>query len=204
MKSVWIVGMTVVASGFALLHGADREPFAVTVYLQDQQVADPRLLMSAKSLASRMFAGIGVHLRWELGAPRPALGRQAHSDAEIVLWLSGKTPVAFHPGAAACALLSSSSSEVRVTIFYDRTLEPVVGNREASIDLLGHVLVHEIAHVLQGVTRHSEEGVMKARFTQADRRQMRSAPLPFTLLDAELIRRSLAKGKTADQRAAPE
>jgi len=53
--------------------------------------------------------------------------------------------------------------------------------------LLGHVLVHEITHVLQGVSRHSEEGVMKARWNIPDFRAMEAHPLPFDRLDVLLI-----------------
>ena len=34
--------------------------------------------------------------------------------------------------------------------------------------LLAHVLVHEITHVLEGVDRHTGQGVMKARWTEDD------------------------------------
>jgi hypothetical protein len=58
--------------------------------------------------------------------------------------------------------------------------------------LLAHVLVHEITHILQGVDRHSETGVMKARWTTADYVQIRAQPLPFTDWDIDLIQEGLA------------
>jgi hypothetical protein len=56
------------------------------------------------------------------------------------------------------------------------------------------VLVHEITHVLQGIEhqRHSEDGVMKARWTADDLYQMSYRPLHFDPFDVELIRRGLA------------
>ena len=57
--------------------------------------------------------------------------------------------------------------------------------------LLGHVLAHEITHVLQGINRHSDGGVMKAEWDAADFEQMRSRTLPFTETDVILIERGL-------------
>ena len=63
-----------------------------------------------------------------------------------------------------------------------RQLEPII---------LGHVLVHEITHVLQGVDRHSEKGMMKARWTPEDYCEMEWKPLEFTPEDIILIRLGL-------------
>jgi hypothetical protein len=52
----------------------------------------------------------------------------------------------------------------------------------------GHVLVHEITHCLQGVNRHSETGVMKARWTEDDNADMCVKSLPFEHVDVTLIR----------------
>jgi hypothetical protein len=53
--------------------------------------------------------------------------------------------------------------------------------------LLGHVLAHEITHILQGVARHSAEGVMKAHWTEDDFAEMSFKPLRFTEEDITLI-----------------
>ena len=58
--------------------------------------------------------------------------------------------------------------------------------------VLAHVLVHEITHILQGLSRHSESGVMKARWDSQDFAQMSWKPLPFTAEDVDLIQRGLA------------
>lgn len=46
--------------------------------------------------------------------------------------------------------------------------------------LLGHVLAHELGHVLQGVARHSEEGVLKERWSAAEIQVMPTRQLRFT------------------------
>jgi len=200
MRKAAIIGtMALAVLGAVNGQGAEAQGHRVTVYVQDQQVANPLLLARAKALTTSMFAGIGVHLRWELGGrPRGRAG-QATPDAEVVVRLVTKTPVGFHPGAPAYSLPYAPPSEVRVIIFYDRVLGPVVGGVNVGAAFLGHILAHEIAHVLQGITRHSEEGVMKAQWTPQDRLQMRKGPLPFTPHDAELIQDAMARQQGAVQ-----
>ena len=144
-----------------------------------------------------MFAEIGVHLRWELGAPRKARDCQALPDAQIVIRFASKTPAVFYPGALAYSRPFARPSEVRVIILYERAVGAVQEHLNADAARLGHVLAHEITHVLQGVARHSATGLMKAQWTPEDRAQMSKEPLPFTPQDAELIQEAMANSKCA-------
>ena len=203
MNKRLIVGMVALAGcGISAGHGAETEAYQVTIYVQDQQVADLALLARAKALTTRMFAGIGVRLRWDVGAPRSLRGRQAPPEAEIVISFASKTPTDFHPGALAYSRPYAPPSEVRVTIFYNRVLALVIGERNVGAALLGHVLTHEITHVLQGVVRHSDAGVMRDHWTAEDRMQMTNAPLSFTDYDVELIRLAMPRCQGAVQNAA--
>jgi hypothetical protein len=52
---------------------------------------------------------------------------------------------------------------------------------------VAHVLVHEITHVIEGVTRHSASGIMKARWDTRDYFDMRRRPHAFAQEDVSLI-----------------
>ena len=60
-------------------------------------------------------------------------------------------------------------------------------------DYLGHVLAHEITHMLQYTARHSDSGLMKAHWDAAEMAQIKDRGLGFTKLDAELIYAGLAR-----------
>src|SRR5260370_28543152 len=77
-----------------------------------------------------------------------------------------------------------------IEVAYDR-VKAVPASQQAA--LLAHVLVHEITHILQGISRHAPTGIMKAHWEEADYRAMRRNPLPFTPDDIELIRMGLEK-----------
>jgi hypothetical protein len=132
----------------------------------------------AQFIATRMFAGIGVRIAWHSE-------RSCPSDA-IRISLSYRTDRGFMPEALAYALPYEG---IHIVVFYDRLHQCAQPNRLP--DLLAHVMVHEITHILEGVNRHSESGVMKAHWTVRDLSEMTFQPLPFTKMDVELIHNGL-------------
>jgi hypothetical protein len=153
---------------------ADRK---VTVCIEMPSGAND--LPRAELMASRMFAPVGVKLDWHLQHSCPG------GDA-IQIGISVKTAANEFPGALAYALPYEG---VHTVVFYDRIGHSV--SEDLCTPVLAHVLVHEITHLLEGIDRHSESGVMKAHWTRADYAQMRSKPLPFTDWDIQLIHKGL-------------
>jgi hypothetical protein len=161
----------------ALFSGSVQAEQRVTIYVKDGTIVPGQTLARAEGLAGEMFAKAGVRVNWRVG----------HPNGEAIAVGMSDVPSSYHPGALAFA---SPYQSVHITVFYDRIhkrfapdLAPV---------LLAHVLVHEITHILQGIDRHSETGVMKAQWTPADFSQMLAKPLPFTDWDVELIHEGLA------------
>jgi len=74
--------------------------------------------------------------------------------------------------------------EGRIVVFLDRVAEL---NRNKGLSVLASVLVHEITHVLEGVSRHSSTGIRKARWDYRDYFEMSRRPLPFAQEDVNLI-----------------
>jgi hypothetical protein len=136
-------------------------------------------LPRAELIASKMFAPIGVKLVWRLQHSCPA-------GDTIQVRISVKTPANEFPGVLARALPYEG---VHIVVFYDRINHSAGGDVCALV--LAHVLVHEITHVLESIDRHSESGVMKAHWTDADYARMRAKPLPFTGWDIQLIHKGL-------------
>lgn len=194
MRKAMMVGMMALAgTGACAGKDARRASYEVRVYLENRQIVDRLLLSRAEALAGSMFAGIGIDLRWKIGVPRvgrPKAGCPSRPEVEVVVRLATNTPAGFYPGAPAYSLPYAPSG-VRVTVFYDRVLSSLGGNTTEDAVFLGHILAHEITHVLQGMARHSAEGLMKAHWSALDREQMRRRPLAFAGEDVELIRQAL-------------
>jgi hypothetical protein len=77
------------------------------------------------------------------------------------------------------------ADDVHIDIFLDRVTD---FGPDVHTIALAHVLVHEITHIIEGIARHSETGVMKAQWTSDDYHRMHLHPLTFAPEDLELIR----------------
>ena len=136
--------------------------------------------VQAQSLATRIFAVIGVTVDWRTRF------RGCPSDG-ILISLSDHTPPTLEPGALAYAFPYEGT---HIRVFYDR----IASNYRPSLIpiVTGHVLAHEIAHILQGITRHSDHGIMKAKWNAKDCDDMAWRPLEFERHDVKLIYIGLA------------
>ena len=178
MKSLTITMAVVLASSASAVTKSDGQ--RVVVCLEGgnhDEVVD----VAAKK-ASIIFRSAGVSLEWHTNRSF-CRGQRDHA---IIVSLSTSTPKTFHPGALACAYPYEG---VSIQVFYDR-----IGFTfpELLPSLLAHVFVHEIAHILQNIDRHSNSGIMKAHWSFYDYTLMKMGQLGFTGLDIEMIHDGLA------------
>ena len=136
----------------------------------------------AQLVADQVFAAIRVSVKWH----KDARTCKSNLDHPIFISYSRNTPKDRLPGALAYALPYEG---VHIEVFYDRLAGKPSDSARAHI--LGHVLAHEITHILQGVSRHSDFGVMKARWNQSELAEMERRPLKFTKFDIAVIHMGL-------------
>jgi hypothetical protein len=136
-------------------------------------------LKRAEALASGVFATADVRIAWH-GAPRSGWKGQSRV---IIIQLEMTTAVVYRVGALGYSLAYEG---VHASLFYDRIRQMNQQNLESP--LLGHAMVHEITHLLQGISRHSATGVMKARWDSGDYLEMKRHLLSFTSEDIQMIR----------------
>ncbi len=154
------------------------------MWLQDTAYYPDVNLYWAKRIASSMFAQAGVRIRWQSGQPG-----SFQAQPPIVLSFTSNTPEKFPPDIFANALVFEG---VHIRIFVDHVAERAHHATPLTTYLLAHVMVHEITHMLERVDRHSREGIMKARWTEADIQGMVVKPLSFAAEDIRLIHLGLA------------
>jgi len=141
----------------------------------DQNIAD-----HAQTLASRTFHRIGVQLDWHRASSSFCGQRWV-----IQVTYSLHTPIDLVPSALA---YTRPYEGIHIDILYDRVSG---GNEVERAEVLGYVLVHEITHILQGVARHSDSGIMKDHWNKADFVRMRLVPMLFSEDDVDLIHKGL-------------
>jgi Zn-dependent protease with chaperone function len=149
-------------------------------------------LSVAKSEAALILSNVGVRVQWERRdyISRPAAGsvRCARLTADISvidLDILDSTSAENHPGALGYSLPFQRSG-VRIVVFSDRVLAMRSGP-----NLLGHVIAHEVGHILMGTLAHAESGVMRAHWNAGDLAAIGYGSLAFTPVEAEMIAQNL-------------
>jgi hypothetical protein len=140
----------------------------------------------ARQKASSILERAGVKVQWAKSGDRTA-------GVAVRVVLAETTPEELMPGALAVAYPYSGCRK-SIRVFADRVRQMAGGRFREETALLGYVLAHEIAHVLQGVDRHSDAGVMKAGWSHADRTAIYTGRLDFEEEDVRLMRLGLLAG----------
>jgi hypothetical protein len=179
-----LILLAATAATAPLAAAADKQEGVLFVYLHDRHLVDSTTLAGAKPIVARMFAEIGVRVEWRTGDPRPQLEQGCGRRSVAVRFAALQHP---NVDATVLAFALPYTAGVQITVLLDQ-LSPLSRSKPIHARaLLAHVLVHEISHVLQGINRHSESGVMRALWSDDEQNQMVERPLPFTPDDVELI-----------------
>jgi hypothetical protein len=148
-------------------------------------------LPQAASEARRIFAGTGVKLELIFCPMRVADIGSEYSclpDPE-----ARKVTLAILPPEMARRLARPDTEMGRsmgdhAQIFLDRIESFAGGNRRLRDQLLGHVLAHELGHLVLGPGHHSPAGIMSSLFGIRETAQLRQGTLLFHAAEAKRIR----------------
>jgi hypothetical protein len=185
MKRTWLLLAALAAGTGAQAQECRPDVQQLTVYTLSGKTLVPNEVMArARYMATKVLAGAGVAVEWVKGE-RPQDPQRKYCGDLLTIAFDVKVPAGYAAQAMAYTNLNAGWS-TEIHIFYDRV--SAFPDRLRMAEFLGHVLAHEIAHVLQGVARHSSEGVMKARWSDRDCAELVRRPLPFAAEDVELIR----------------
>jgi hypothetical protein len=180
---VWAVVSAIAVLSADARHFEEKALPRVRAYV-DNRAIPPRVLHLAEGIADGMFATAGVRIEWQGHAHE---GSRLPGGA-LAIGLVADTPATLLPGALAFTRVYEG---VHIDVFCDR-LERLAPDAKMEVPLLAHVLVHEITHMLEGIDRHSETGIMKAHWNARDYADMAANPLPFAPVDITLIQLGLA------------
>jgi hypothetical protein len=183
--------MKITAMTTALVMGAAlyAEPVEKSVTVCMERGSGIGAGLEARAIASKMFATIGVTVSWHTGLD--------HCPPQALkVSLSQTTPKSERPGAYGYALPYEGT---HIVVYYDRISQEQ--SKTAVPNVVAHVLVHEITHILEGMVRHSDAGIMKAHWDDRDFTDMFWKPLKFAQVDIDLIYSGL-EGRAARTTAA--
>ena len=195
MNRVWMAAVMV--AGLAMAGRAEsRRPQVdplVTVFTYDRTGVPQAVMGRAKAVAAEAFATAGIQIRWvegkRLGEPRVVAAGEV-----LTVVFDGPAPASFRPQDLAFTNLGGRA-DANVHVFYNRVAGSEdtfahlsAGTHVSMPEFLGNVLAHELTHALEGVKRHSREGLMKAEWNAGDIAGMVYGPLALAAEDLELLR----------------
>jgi len=185
MAFIKVAALTISAGAYALAGGIGPVPQHLAVYVTRQGDVSPMISNGAAKLTVKIFAKIGVDLEWHWGDPLP---NALIEEQPILVTLLNDEGTGARPGVFAYA---TPYEGAHTTVLYQRIARAHPEPYETQV-VLAYVLVHEITHLLQGIARHSDTGIMKTQWGRADVWAMRNGKLTFEPIDVGLIRDGLA------------
>lgn len=159
----------------------------VWVTLGPDVAIDGATLTAAQTRATQLLNDADVLLQWHYGkTPESEVGPQV-IRLQFVKQPPKELLEEISPNALAAAKPYDKGHTIRV--FQDRLTGYVWGFAEHTKPLvIGHVLAHEIVHVLEGVARHSISGLMAANWGWREVRAITGPGLKMAEEDRRLIR----------------
>jgi hypothetical protein len=148
----------------------------------------------AQGYASRIYQSIGIELRWKSicsEAEWNAPGTQLIPNLVTIgiQWVP-KAPAAIISAGARASARPFQPTGKRISLYVDR-LMPILEDRYLASAVLGHVLAHEIGHVLLRDDNHSADGLMKAVWTTREQTAMLRQLMRFSEDQSERLRQVL-------------
>jgi len=187
----WIAGAMLGSNLIGAVPAAAQDAATPTlmVFVVDYAAVPADILDTARKHATRIFRRTKVELVWlEHGDARfkdPAV----LSSVITIHIMSGHMVEGAHKRTRAMGWAALRSRIAKVS--YDGIADILAshaGGETETASVLGHVIAHEIGHLLLGSRRHSAGGIMQARL---DRRRASLGALFFLGNEAEVIQSNL-------------
>ncbi len=188
-RAVWIAGLGLVAA----LAASDRcaaetiEPLALEVLVIDEVGVPADTLRQAQQEASRILGAVGIRLVW-------VSGQMPQGARYLVIRVISEpmSPMTRNASVLGTAASSKSNGATTASLFYERIVQE---SGRLGVDaslLLGHVMAHEMGHLLLPGGSHTPTGLMKAGWDRHQSVLASTGKLTFAPNQASLIRARLS------------
>jgi hypothetical protein len=165
------------------------DPIAVPVYVTNQAEIPPSVFTHALAEATRIYSGIGVKLLWTESS-----AAEYHFTVRIISKpLGGDRVIDLH---ALGAAPGTKQMRGKSAYAYYGPIERLAQGSGTDVALvLGHVIAHELGHLLLPHDSHTMIGVMGNGWDRARIESARKGELTFTTDQGKAIRERLENGR---------
>jgi len=180
-------------------HPTTAESPTLTIRLYNHTAVPAELLHAAADVGRQIFSHAGLNTVWVIcgSSPERAGHPSCHeSPGKSVLRVNVlnremSAKVGTLPEAFGVAFPSERGFGLVAAVFYHRVVEL---ERDWGWDgdlLLGHILAHEIGHLLLGFSSHAQRGIMSASWEQVELIQAEQGTMNFHKAQARKMRKQV-------------
>ena len=192
--AAWMVGAMVAGSAAVLAQEAPETPtsLTVTVHVTDYAHLSPWDLATAQALATDAYRAAGLDIVWSsapwVAGPGPDAGAPS-IDVRLVILPREMAETKSRANGLGDSVMGRAISEAgeangRIAyVFYDRIVQIALSQLTPTMRGLGHVMAHEVGHLLIGGNSHSDEGLMRPNWNPRE-----SGLQTFTASQVQTIR----------------
>jgi hypothetical protein len=166
----------------------------IRVWMIDAVRLDEKTLAVALDKAQVIFGDAGVRVIWlrcpaeANQAAQPGLC-QADDTKKLFLRIVRQPVSGFGSPHALGQAFSGEVGSQYATVFHDRVLAMAASHKPGTEALvLGHVIAHELGHLLLGTSAHASFGLMAAGWSAVDLERAPAGLLEFSSTEAATIR----------------
>jgi hypothetical protein len=196
-----------------MIGSAPGSPLRMTLRVYDYAHLDATMLTRAREVATAIFKESGVETTWvdcpisaaEFGE-YPACHARTEATHFVLRVMTAsmavKLPTSDHPLGFAHECRDDQPGCV-ANVFYARVAELARRSGTPPATILGHVMVHEVGHLLLGPNSDGSRGIMCGEWSLDDLRLMNWHYLFFTPRQSGQLRGSLLRRSTLEAGLAP-
>jgi hypothetical protein len=189
--SILLLSVVWCARSFA---GAEKNP-QLTVFVYNYAGVPERVLNQAERITEKIYMSARVGISWK-DCTRPVeegegQDKCSRSDPAVFSLRIVHRSLNLQEEDFGIAFLGSDGMGQQADVFY-LSIERLEQNSSLGAPaILGHVMAHELGHLLLGSRSHSNLGIMQARWTSSQLRGISMGQLTFDRRQSEVIRARL-------------
>lgn len=178
----------------------EANPRALILSVFNDASVPPETLAQGEARAAHILSQAGIQVEWmncvsegthvpdqfEQPSPCSRIAYPSHLSVRIVFTVSSVREDIFGE-----AFADSEGKGTYIKLFYAHMSDPNAHLPLGDGELLGHVIAHEVGHLLLGTDSHSHEGIMQGRWEDAQLREAGKGNLQFTASQAAFMRECL-------------
>jgi hypothetical protein len=163
------------------------EPLTIEVVTVNQARIPRETVKRAEQVATRIFLAAGIRLEWTSSAP-DAVEPYRETAQQLKIHIVPDSPMKQAGRRLGVAERLVDNSDKRTFVFYNQIVDLARLNGVDIAPILGHVLAHEMGHMLLPYGSHTLQGIMREEWDRAQFEAIAKGILTFTAQHSDLIR----------------